>query len=466
MKRKRLRLGRRRPRRRGWPRGRLGRLGRLLPRSRAARRIWAVAVALVALLIPVVVLTTGGTQPAASCASCQGKPATAERWAAQLPGTWTASAAGTEPAYGQAYVAVGGGLAVVGNGLALGGYALADGKQRWQVLLNALPGSAIMSVRAWAGVVTVGLLNPAGHSRTELVIDARTGAQLRRYRTALFGGAVSASTATTVIVGASVVTGYDNATGRRRWQHATAAGQSWQTDGKSLYVAQYAGANLGSSAVTALKVINLSTGGERVLGSPVGHPFSGSLALASGGAVLFATASGVTAYGGSTGDALWTRPGGVPEGADPAAHLIYLTAPGGALTGVDPLTGKTKATIPSSAAGGPAGMYVVRAGVALGLNPGVSGQAWGYDVAAGQVAWTSAQLPWPHYFADMSGLGGSAETSGDLVAVTACPQLTVSGGLCATPELVVFALLSPGARLFRGARCYPSRRPAVIPETG
>jgi hypothetical protein len=99
-------------------------------------------------------------------------------------------------------------------------------------------------------------------------------------------------------------------------------------------------------------------------------------------------------------------------------------------------------------------LYVVRGGVALGLNGGANGDAWAFDVAAGRVTWTSSSLPWPHYFSDLSGLGGSAAVSGDsdLVVIAACPQLlpsaTPSSGAsaassaaaCADPELVAVKL--------------------------
>jgi hypothetical protein len=133
--------------------------------------------------------------------------------------------------------------------------------------------------------------------------------------------------------------------------------------------------------------------------------------------------------------------GAVTEGIDPAADLIYLTSAGTTLTGVDPLTGQVKTSVSGSVADGAAGMYVVRDGVALGLDSGANGDAWGYDVAAGRVSWTSAQLPWPHYFSDLSGLGGSAANSGggNVVVVAACPQAT-SADTCADPELVAFTL--------------------------
>jgi hypothetical protein len=99
-------------------------------------------------------------------------------------------------------------------------------------------------------------------------------------------------------------------------------------------------------------------------------------------------------------------------------------------------------------------MYVVRGRVALGLNGGANGGAWAYDLAAGRVTWTSSSLPWPHYFSDLSGLGGSAAVSGDsdVVVIAACPQVSSSAtaapssssassaATCADPELVAFAL--------------------------
>jgi hypothetical protein len=92
-------------------------------------------------------------------------------------------------------------------------------------------------------------------------------------------------------------------------------------------------------------------------------------------------------------------------------------------------------------------MYIVRDGVALGLDGGANGDAWAYDVAAGRVTWTSSSLPWPHYFSDLSGLGGSAAVAGnsDMVVIAACPQLSSpstssTAAACADPELVAFTL--------------------------
>ena len=105
-----------------------------------------------------------------------------------------------------------------------------------------------------------GLLGPSGNSRTEVVIDAATGTELRRYPAAVLGGAVVASAATTVVIGPAAVTSYANATGRVRWTHKIAGDQSWRADGQRLYLTQSPGGGLSSASVTALNVINLVTG--------------------------------------------------------------------------------------------------------------------------------------------------------------------------------------------------------------
>jgi hypothetical protein len=407
-----------------------------------ARRIVLAVVLLAVLLFPVADLVSGGQPQQAACRGCGGgQPAIAQRWAVPLAGAWSAGSEGTVPAIGQAYAAVGGGIAVVGDGLTLTAFALNSGRQLWQTTLSGPAGGSIVSVRAWPGAVTAGILAAGGRSRTEVVVTAARGMELRHYPAAVFGGAVAASLAITVVVGRSGVTSYDNKSGHVRWYRATGQNQSWRVDGTTLYVTKSAGGYLGSSPVTALQVINLKSGAERPLSSPLGQPFSGTLAVAVDGVALFASASGVTAYSGSTGEALWWKSGSAPEGVDPAQGLVYLTSAGGTLTGVNPLTGQVKTSVSGSGANGAAGLYVVRGGVALGLDGGANGDAWAYDEAAGRVTWTSSSLPWPHYFSDLSGPGGSAAVSGgsDVVVVAACPQLS-SAGLCPDPELVAFSL--------------------------
>lgn len=431
-------------------RSRVARLRRRLAgfvtsRQPAIRRIALVVALIIVMLIPLPVLAsdTSPRSPACTDGACHTRAVSALRWAVPLTGYWSAGTGpgttgdgGTVPFGGQAaYVAVGGGLAVVGTGLTLTGYAADTGSEAWTTTLTAPAGAEIISVRAWSGVVTVGLLAPGGRSRTEAVLDAATGEELREYPAGVSGGAVSASVATTVIIGRDTVTCYSNATGRVRWRRATSGGPSWQADGQRLYLTHAPG----SSPVTDLNVIDLKTGAERVLGSPPARPFAGTLALAEGGAVLFASSAGVTAYNGSTGGELWTKDA-VPEGTDPATQQIDLTLPAGTLIGVDPLTGRVRGSVPAGAVTGTSAMYVVRGEVALGLASGANGDAWGYDMARGKATWVTPTLPWPHFFADPSGLGGSAAASGDLVVVTACPHLAASQGICADPELVALTV--------------------------
>ncbi|HWG00850.1 MAG TPA: PQQ-binding-like beta-propeller repeat protein [Trebonia sp.] len=419
-------------------------------RAARATPVWARRAVLAAVLLAVIFVplpSPASVTPAPACRGCHAQPVDAERWAAALPGQWAAAdgAAGTVPASGQAYVAVGGGLAVVGDGLSVSAYSITDGALEWQVSLSAPAGAAIASVRAWAGVVTAGITRASGGQRTEAVIDDKTGTVLRTYRAAVFGGAVAASPRTTVVVGPASVTSYDNVTGKPRWQLRTGPGQTWRADGDTLYVTQSQGGDLGSAPVTALQVIDLSTGAERTMDSPAGSPFSGTLAGATDGIVYFTSAAGVTAYEGSTGGPLWAVKGAVPEGTDPVAGLIYLTSASGALIGVDPLTGKEVTTVPGSATTGSAGMYVVRGGVALGLDSGASGDAWGYSVGAGRVTWTTAGLPWPHYFSDLSGVGGSASAAGSTVVIAACPRLAPAPSPSATPSAVSASASAPAS---------------------
>src|SRR6202041_2637236 len=100
-----------------------------------------------------------------------------------------------------------------------------------------------------------------------------------------------------------------------------------------------------------------------------------------------------------------------------------------------------------SVASGAAAVYLVRDGVALGLNSGANGEAWGYDLAAGRVTWSSAALPWPHFYSDLSGLGGSAAASGGAVVVPVAVWSKFkddrAGNLAALIAYYAFAALFP-----------------------
>ena len=45
-----------------------------------------------------------------------------------------------------------------------------------------------------------------------------------------------------------------------------------------------------------------------------------------------------------------------------------------------------------------------------------------------------AGLSWPHYFVDLSGVGGSADPAGDLVVIAACAQLAPGAPVSASPS--------------------------------
>src|SRR5512146_300555 len=127
-------------------------------KHRPATLWWRRGVLLAVALIPLPGGSSVGPQPVA----CQGRTChptvSAQRWTSLLPGVWAVGRGptGTIPVTGQAYVAVGDGVAAVGLGLTVEAYGLRDGQARWKLTLTALkPGSVIMSVRAWTGVVTV-----------------------------------------------------------------------------------------------------------------------------------------------------------------------------------------------------------------------------------------------------------------------------------------------------------------------
>jgi hypothetical protein len=405
-------------------------------------RRWVLAAALLGVaLVPYPTQGAAGLPPAAACRlGCRaGVVPSMVRWTAPLPGSWNvvSGLTGTVPASGLAYASVGGGIAAVGVGLTVYGYSSRTGALEWQDTLTGFPaGAAIVSVRAWPGEVTAGVsVRSAGSAsaggagashRTEVVISASHGVQTGRYPAAAFGGAVAGRPAYTVIVGATAVTSYDNATGHIRWRRSTGpVAQAWRTDGRWLYVTQSARGFVDSAPVTALRRIDLATGTELVIQPLEGLAFDGALSTAFDGVVLFSSAAGVTAYSGTTGARLWSAGGAVPESADRQPRRIYLTE-GSNLVGVNPQTGRVKATASGSAVNGAAGVYVVRDGVALGLDQGGSGDAWGFDLAVQRVTLAAAGLPWPHYFVDLSGVGGSADPASGLVIIAACSQLAPS----------------------------------------
>jgi hypothetical protein len=277
----------------------------------------------------------------------------------------------------------------------------------------------------------------AAGQQTEVLLDAATGREIREYPSAPFGGTVAADTQHTVVVQPGAVTSYRNRSGTQAWRVPTgSAPQTWKLDGHVLYMTVGAGGNLGGLAQqqpTELRRIDLSTGAERIVTADPG-PFAGSLGAALDGVVLFGNSAGVTAYSGSSGRRLWSRDQqDVPQGVDLAAHRFYLSEQGG-LAAVNPWTGRLVGWLQGSS-----GLYAERDGAALGMDGGPSGSAWGVDTTSQRVLWTVSNLPWPHYYVDLSGLGGSADPRSDAVIVASCgqasPVATVQA--CAKPELVV-----------------------------
>jgi hypothetical protein len=392
------------------------------------------------------VQSSGASSPACGDSACR-TPGTV-LWTTPLPGTWTAASdlPGTVPVQadgGQAYAAVGDSVVALGLGMIVYGYSARTGDMLWLTGLSGFPvGSQIVSVRVWSGAVTAGVASgpppaPAGGQST-VVLSAATGRQLRGYPSAPFGGAVAASGRDTVVVGPRAVTSYDNATGRAVWSRATGTGvQAWRSDGGHLYVAMAAGGYLGAGPATSLLRISLQNGAEQVV-RPQAGSFDGRLAAVLRGVVLFSGADGVTAYSGVTGRLLWRQAGAIPESVDMAGGVFYLSA-GSTLTGVGPATGRVVAQMTGAEGSGTSGVYGVRGGVALGLDLGPLGDAWGYDVSSQRVTWTTRTLPWPHFFVDLSGIGGSANPASAAVLLATCPQrvVTSSGPVCQDAELAL-----------------------------
>ncbi|HXP20862.1 MAG TPA: hypothetical protein VN840_14565 [Streptosporangiaceae bacterium] len=449
---------------------------------------WARRGALVVILVGVVLVPRHTASIASrSCRSGECPADGAVRWSRELTGSWIAENGpqGTVPGQGQAYAAIGGDVAVVGFGLSVDAYDAGNGFPRWAAVLTGLPaGSSIVSVRAWPGVVTVGAALPPGGTasvgggsagvrsarsgsvrsgsvrsgsagsgsassrlagsgsapREEVVLNAVTGKWIRTYPAAAYGGTVSASIQRTVVVGPASVTSYNNATGAPKWRDPIgAAQQAWHIDGGSLFVTISARGVIGTAPVTAVRQISLRTGAERLI-RPKHGPFAGTFSGAADGDLLFAGVDGLTAYSTASGRS-WRRPGAVFEGTDPVQQVLYVDI-AGALLGIDPVTGQNER---GTAVPGPPGTYSVWAGVALGLDSGTRGAAWGYSIVRQHVIWTTRSLPWPHYFVDLSGLGGSADQANGTVLLATCARtgavtpLTTAGpsGLaCLRPMLV------------------------------
>lgn len=413
---------------------------------RPAARTWLRRGGFAAILLALAI-APGPASAARPCTARVCQAAGQARWTQPLPGSWLAEPglAGTTPAHGEAYAAMGRQLAVVGFGSTVQAYRASTGTPLWVSSLAGFgAGAQVVAVRSWPKVITAGVTVPgrapgAASTRREVVLSAASGRLIRSYPAAAFGGAVSAGAGRTVIVGNTAVTCYSNRTGRVIWSRPTGpAAQAWKTDGNELYLTVAAGGYLSGAPVRALRKLNLRTGTQRLV-RPPGASFQGVLTRAADGVVVFTGPRGAIAYSGSTGAWLWRRAGALPQDVDPVDGLLYLSA-GSALAGVDPWTGRTAAHVPGGSAPGGSGFYAVRDGTVLGLGQGGTGEAWGYDAAAGRVRWTNPAVPWPHFFVDLSGIGGSAGPWSTAVLLAICGQTAAavpggSGQVCIKPEL-------------------------------
>jgi PQQ-like domain len=430
-------------------------------------------------------------------------------WTAGLPGVWLAQpgVSGTVPSNVGAYAAIGGGLAVVGEGTEVSAFDESTGKRLWRVALTGVPaGSAVVGVRAFRQVIAVGVApqllaaskgqssgrgrsgngksrsgrsgsgrsgsgksgsgrsgsgrsrsDLSGTGRSEVMLSAATGRQIRIYPAATYGGAVAAIDDSTVIVRTHAITAYDNSTGRVLWSRAIGAtGQAWRVTGDTIYVTD-SGGSPGTSGSTTVRRIDLATGTEQTMrtaaGTAPGCPAvagtgagsqsaeaqtsPGSLSAAAGNVVLFSGANGVRAYDGTSGQLKWCRSSADVELADSEQGSVAYLASGNRLLGVNASTNKVVSSAPISVA---ASLYSVTNGVALGLDENGLGQAWGYNLKTRRIVWTSAALPWPHYFVDLSGLGGSTSPGSTIALLAACADVgaalsTNAAPVCRRPEL-------------------------------
>jgi hypothetical protein len=429
---------------RGLARGVVAEKGMTVVKGPRGPATWARRGILAIVLVGAAIIPGRATsQPTRHCSGHRCQTAGSILWTRALSGSWIAEdgVAGTSPASGEAYVASAGNLAVLAHGTSVTGYQALTGQPAWHADLTAFPpGAAIVSVRAWPAVVAVGVAVPntqGGQNWYEAILSAATGDQLRSYRVAEFGGAVRADKASTVIVGARAVTSYANATGRVIWTRSTGkVAQAWTIDGPYLYIAETSGGYLSSSPITALHRIDMRTGAMRAIRPPRGH-FTGTLAGIVGEVALFTGTGGLSGYNVLSGQPLWQHPY-VLELIDRSSAAVYVST-GNGLTALNLSTGHTRGR-PVSALS--ASLYAIRGGVALGLDQGQGslGEAWGYDIARRKVVWTSTALPWPHFFVDLTGLGGSVSSAGNLTLLTTCAAEGAARGSnasrrCLRPEL-------------------------------
>lgn len=407
---------------------------------------WARRAVLVVVLVGAAVIPgRASSQQAQHCGGQHCHAAGSILWTTGMPGSWLAEAGvtGTVPSSDGGYAATGGGLAVFADGLRVTAFGLSTGSRAWQTTITGVPpGSVIVGARAFAQEVAVGVQPPPGETpeRDEVILSSTTGEQIRMYPAAAYGGAIAAYGGDTVVVGRTAVTAYADSTGRVLWSRDLGPpDQTWRVSGQYVYVAQPDG----SAGVLEVRRISFLTGAETVVRAASHAVFPGALGAVVDGVMLFSAPGEVAGYDGSTGVQLWPkRPKqAVLELADAGTGVAYL-ASGAALDGVAVTSGTVLSRAPLSVAGS---LYWVSGDVALGLDQDALGDAWGYSLNSRRVLWTSSGLPWPHFFVDLSGLGGSASQGGKVVLLATCARVGATsagaaGPRCLRPELAALLL--------------------------
>ena len=127
-------------------------------RDRAAR--WALRRGSFIAILVALAVVPGPASAARPCTSRGCQSAGQVRWTRLLPGSWVAGPglAGTTPAQGDAYAAMGRQIAAIGIGTTVFAYQSRSGAPAWDSSLASFrAGARIVSVRVWAGVVTAGV---------------------------------------------------------------------------------------------------------------------------------------------------------------------------------------------------------------------------------------------------------------------------------------------------------------------
>src|SRR5207302_235339 len=143
----------------------------------------------------------------------------------------------------------------------------------------------------------------------------------------------------------------------------------------------------------------------------------------------------VTSYANHTGAVRWSRPTGtVPQAWQVDGGELYMAVASGGYLGSAPVTALRRISLSTGA------QHVVHSHGPSFL--GALTKAWGFGIAAQQVLWTSRPLPWPHYFVDLSGIGGSAPPGQDAVLLAICGRVAAQAAgatvpRCTRPELAV-----------------------------